>query len=199
METPDVTDAQTPAGAGSQEGAANPKMKWYIVHTYSGQEARAKKALLERAKSLGFDEAFDEVLVPEESVVEMVGGQKRTSKRKFFPGYIIVHMELNDETWHVVKGTPKITGFVGNATDPPPITDDEVARMTQRIKEGAVKPKPLIRFDEGENVRVTTGPFANFSGFVDEVMEDKEKLRVMVQVFGRATPVVLDYSNVEKA
>ena len=173
--------------------------KWYIVHTYSGQETRAKKALLERAKTMGFEEEFDEVLVPEESVVEMVNGKKRTSKRKFFPGYIMVHMELNDETWHVVKGTPKITGFVGNATDPPAITEDEVARMTQKIKEGATKPKPLIHFDEGENVRVVTGPFANFQGFVDEVMEDKEKLRVMVQVFGRATPVVLGYSNVEKA
>ena len=183
----------------SDSNASATKKKWYIVHTYSGQEGRAKKALLERARTLGFEELFDEVLVPEESVVEMVGGQKRTSKRKFFPGYIIVHMELNDETWHVVKGTPKITGFVGNATDPPPISDDEVARMTQRIKEGAAKPKPLIHFEDGESVRVITGPFANFSGFVDEVMEDKEKLRVMVQVFGRATPVVLDYSNVEKA
>ena len=173
--------------------------KWYIVHTYSGQENRAKKALLERAASLGFEEAFDEILVPEESVVETVSGQKRTSKRKFFPGYIMVRMDLNDETWHVVKGTPKITGFVGNATDPPSISDEEVAQMTQRVKEGAVKPKPLIRFDEGESVRVVTGPFANFSGFVDEVMEDKEKLKVMVQVFGRATPVVLDYSSVEKA
>jgi transcriptional antiterminator NusG len=173
--------------------------KWYIVHTYSGQETRAKKALLERARTMGFEEQFDEVLVPEETVVEMVGGKKRTSKRKFFPGYIMVHMELNDETWHVVKGTPKITGFVGNATDPPAISDDEVARMTQRIKEGAAKPKPLINFDEGENVRVIAGPFANFQGFVDEVMEEKEKLRVMVQVFGRATPVVLGYSNVEKA
>ena len=190
-------DTGTDAAATSESSATN--KKWYIVHTYSGQEARAKKGLLERAKTMGFDEAFDEVLVPEESVVEIVGGQKRTSKRKFFPGYIIVHMELTDETWHVVKGTPKITGFVGNATDPPAITDEEVARMTERIKEGAIKPKPLIRFEEGENVRVTTGPFANFSGFVDEVMEDKEKLRVMVQVFGRATPVVLDYSNVEKA
>ena len=173
--------------------------KWYIVHTYSGQESRAKQALLERASALGHDEQFDEVLVPEESVVEMVKGQKRTSKRKFFPGYIMVRMELNDETWHVVKGTPKITGFVGGATKPPPISDEEVARMTQRIKEGAVKPKPLISFDEGENVRVVTGPFANFAGFVDEVMPEKEKLRVMVQVFGRATPVVLDYTNVEKA
>jgi transcriptional antiterminator NusG len=173
--------------------------KWYIVHTYSGQETRAKKALLERARTMGFEEQFDEILVPEESVVEMVGGKKRTSKRKFFPGYIMVHMDLSDETWHVVKGTPKITGFVGNATNPPPISDEEVARMTQRIKEGAAKPKPLINFDEGENVRVITGPFANFQGFIDEVMEDKEKLRVMVQVFGRATPVVLGYSNVEKA
>jgi len=173
--------------------------KWYIVHTYSGQENRAKQALLERASALGFSDAFDEVLVPEESVVEMVKGSKRTSKRKFFPGYIMVHMDLNDETWHVVKGTPKITGFVGGGTNPPPISEDEVARMTQRIKEGADKPKPLISFDEGESVRVIDGPFANFSGFVDEVMPEKEKLRVMVQVFGRATPVVLDYTNVEKA
>ena len=194
------TNSETGSTSTTSTAPATPTTKkWYIVHTYSGQETRAKKALLERAKTLGFEEQFDEVLVPEESVVEMVNGKKRTSKRKFFPGYIMVHMDLNDDTWHVVKGTPKITGFVGNATDPPAITDEEVARMTQRIKEGAAKPKPLINFDEGENVRVITGPFANFQGFVDEVMEDKEKLRVMVQVFGRATPVVLGYSNVEKA
>ncbi len=173
--------------------------KWYIVHTYSGQEVRAKQALLERAKTLGQEECFDEVLIPEESVVELVKGQKRTSKRKFFPGYILVRMDLNDETWHIVKGTPKITGFVGGTINPPSISDDEVAAMTRKIKEGAAKPKPRIRFDEGENVRVVGGPFANFSGFVDEIMPEKEKLRVMVQVFGRATPVVLDYSNVEKA
>ena len=172
--------------------------KWYIVHTYSGQEARAKQALEERAQAMGFEDSFDEILIPEENVVEMVGGKKRTSKRKFFPGYILVHMDLNDDTWHVVKGTPKITGFVGNSTNPPTVSDEEVAGMTQRIKEGAAKPKPLISFEEGESVRVVTGPFANFSGFVDEVMADKEKLRVMVQVFGRATPVVLDYTNVEK-
>lgn len=187
-------------GTSSAEAKPNPgDKKWYIVHTYSGQEARAKQSLLERATALGFEAAIDEVLIPEENVVEMIGGKKRTSKRKFFPGYILVHMELNDETWHVVKGTPKITGFVGNATQPPSIPEEEVARMTQRIKEGAAKPKPLISFEEGESVRVTTGPFANFSGFVDEVMPEKEKLRVMVQVFGRATPVVLDYTNVEKA
>ncbi len=194
VQTPEATPVQaTPAPS-----AGKPK-KWYIVHTYSGQEARAKQSLLERAAALGHEEAIDEVLIPEENVVEMVGGKKRTSKRKFFPGYIIVRMLLNDETWHVVKGTPKITGFVGDATAPPAISDDEVDRMTQRIKEGAAKPKPLISFEEGESVRVTTGPFASFSGFVDELMPEKEKLRVMVQVFGRATPVVLDYTNVEKA
>ena len=172
---------------------------WYIVHTYSGHEAKAKQGLLERAKALGHEEEFAEILIPEENVVEVVKGEKKTSKRKFFPGYILVHMELNDETWHIVRGTPKITGFVGGGTQPTPIPDEEVARMTQQIKEGAVKPKPKIRFEEGENVRVVSGPFANFSGFVDEVLEDKEKVRVMVQVFGRATPVVLDYMNVEKA
>ena len=172
---------------------------WYIVHTYSGHEAKAKQSLLERAKALGKEEAFDEILIPEESVVEVVKGEKRTSKRKFFPGYILVHMELTDETWHIVKDTPKVTGFVGGGDRPTPIDDDEVARMTQQMKEGAVKPKPKIRFEEGESVRVVTGPFANFSGYVDEVLPEKEKVRVMVQVFGRATPVMLDYTNVEKA
>lgn len=173
--------------------------RWYIVHTYSGHESKAMQSLLERAKAMGKEDFFDEVLIPEETVVEMVKGTKRTSKRKYFPGYIIVRMELNDETWHIVKGTPKITGFVGGDQKPPPISDEEVARMTQQIKEGAAKPKPKIMFDQGENVRVVSGPFANFSGYVDEVMEEKEKLKVMVHVFGRATPVVLDYTNVEKA
>ena len=157
------------------------------------------QALLERALALRQESFFDEVLIPEESFVETVKGQKKTSKRKFFPAYILVHMELNDTTWHVVKGTAKVTGFVGGGTEPPSISEDEVARMTQQMKEGAAKPKPLITFDEGESVRVVTGPLANFSGYVDEVMVDKEKLRVMVHVFGRATPVVLDYGNVEKA
>ncbi len=173
--------------------------RWYIIHTYSGHEAKAMRALLDRAKTMGKEDMFDEVLIPEETVVEMVKGERRTSKRKYFPGYILVRMELTDESWHIVRGTPKITGFVGGDQKPPPISDEEVARMTQQIKEGAAKPKPKIAFGEGENVRVISGPFANFSGFVDEVMEEKEKLRVMVHVFGRATPVVLDYTNVEKA
>lgn len=197
-ETSGTAVSGTPS-AGAKPGATAVEKKWYIVHTYSGQENRAKQGLLERASALGFEEQFDEVLIPEEAVVEMVKGQKRNFKRKFFPGYIMVRMELNDETWHVVKGTPKITGFVGGATNPPSISDEEVALMTQRMKDGAEKPKPLITFEAGENVRVIDGPFANFSGFVDEVMPEKEKLRVMVQVFGRATPVVLDYTNVELA
>jgi transcriptional antiterminator NusG len=174
--------------------------KWYIVHTYSGHEAKAKQALLERAKAMGKAELFDEVLIPEETVVEVAkGGERKTSKRKFFPGYILVRMDLNDETWHIVNDTPKVTGFVGGGTSPPPISDDEVARMTRQIQEGAAKPKPKIRFEEGENVRVVSGPFANFQGFVDEVRPDKEKVRVMVHVFGRATPVELDYTQLEKA
>ena len=173
--------------------------QWYIVHTYSGHEAKAMQALLERAKTMGREDDFDEVLIPEETVVEMVKGARRTSKRKYFPGYIIVRMELNDDTWHIVRGTPKITGFVGGDEKPPPISDEEVARMTQQMKDGASKPKPKIMFEDGENVRVINGPFANFSGYIDEVMPEKEKLKVMVHVFGRATPVVLDYTNVEKA
>ena len=172
--------------------------QWYIVHTYSGHEQRAMQALLERAKAMGKAELFDEVLIPEETVVEMVKGSKRTSKRKYFPGYILVHMELTDETWHIVKGTPKITGFVGGDKTPPPISDDEVARMTQQIKEGAAKPKPRVVFEQGDHVRVIDGAFANFTGTIEEVKPEKQKVRVLVSIFGRATPVELDFTQVEK-
>jgi transcriptional antiterminator NusG len=198
-----AAEATPPSTPSASDAAPAPKpveKRWYIVHTYSGHEQKAKQGLLERAKALHKEDAFDEILIPEEQVVEVVKGEKRTSKRKFFPGYILVRMALDDETWHIVRGTARITGFVGGAGNKPtPISDDEVARMTQQIKEGAVKPKPKIRFEEGENVRVTSGPFANFQGFVDEVRPDKEKVRVMVQVFGRATPVELDYTQLEKA
>ena len=173
--------------------------KWYIVHTYSGHEKKAKQGLLERAKTFGHEADFDEVLIPEENVVEVVKGEKKTSKRKFFPGYILVHMNLTDETWHIVKDTPRVTGFVGGGEKPAPIPDEDVAKMTEQMKEGAEKPKPRILFEEGEAVRVITGPFANFNGYVDEVLPEKEKVRVMVQVFGRSTPVVLDYVHVEKS
>src|SRR3990172_8010741 len=147
--------------------------QWYVVHTYSGHEQKAMQSLLERAKTMGREDLFDEVLIPEETVVEMVKGSKRTSKRKYFPGYILVRMELTDETWHIVRGTPKITGFVGDDKHPAPISEEEVARMTQQIKEGAAKPKPKILFEQGENVRVVNGPFANFAGYIDEVMSEK--------------------------
>ena len=195
-------DTQTTPAPPAEAPESGSSKRWYIVHTYSGHEMKAKQSLLERAKLLGHADAFDEVLIPEETVVELVkGGEKRTSKRKFFPGYMLVHMDLNDETWHVVRDTPKVTGFVGTdaGKKPTPISDDEVARMTQQMKEGASKPKPRISFEEGESVRVTSGPFANFSGYVDEVRPEKEKVRVMVQVFGRATPIELDYIQVEKA
>ncbi len=177
---------------------ANPRLKWYVVHTYSGFEMRAQKSLLERAKLEGLESFFGEVLVPTENVVELMGGTKRKSKRKYFPGYMIVQMELTDETWHLVKATPKITGFVGNTQQPRPLRKAEVERLTQQITEGAVEAKPKIEFDEGETVRVTDGPFASFNGTVEEVKSEKQKLRVLVSIFGRSTPVELDFGQVEK-
>lgn len=178
---------------------ANPNFKWYVVHTYSGYENRAKASLEERIRQDGMEELFGEVLIPTENVMELgKGGQKRTTKRKFFPGYMLVQMELTDDSWHMVKGTPKITGFVGNATKPPSIPEHEVRKLTQQIDEGTLKPKPRVQFEEGEDVRVVDGPFANFNGVVDAVNEDKGKVRVLVSIFGRATPVELDFIQVEK-
>ncbi len=182
-------------------GTPNPReaeMKWYVVHTYSGYEAKAKKALDERAVSLGKSEFFGEVLIPTENVVEMVQGEKKTTTRKFFPGYIFVKMLLNDETWYVVKDTPKVTGFVGGGRKPTPVPEKEVKRLTQQISEGTLRPKLKMTFEKGESVRVVDGPFQNFNGLVDEVKPDKGKLRVLVSIFGRSTPVELDYGQVEK-
>lgn len=177
----------------------NENFKWYVVHTYSGYENRAKASLEERIRQESMDDFFGEVLIPTENVMELgKGGQKKTTKRKFFPGYMLVQMELNDQSWHIVKGTPKITGFVGNATKPPSIPEHEVRKLTQQIDEGTLKPKPRVQFEEGEDVRVIDGPFANFNGTVDAVNEDKGKLRVLVSIFGRATPVELDFIQVEK-
>jgi len=173
-------------------------MKWYVVHTYSGYENKVKAALEEKIKALGKEDLIAEVLVPSEKVVDMVKGVKRTTSRKFFPGYILIRMEMNDETWHLVKGIPKVTGFVGGQEPPPAISEDEVKRITQQMEEGAVRPKPKVLFDRGENVRVIDGPFTNFNGIVEEVKPDKGKLRVLVSIFGRATPVELDFVQVEK-
>jgi transcriptional antiterminator NusG len=154
---------------------------WYVVHTYSGYERKAKAALEERIRTLGKQEYFADILVPEEQVVELVKGRKRTSARKFFPGYILVNMEMNDETWHVVKSTPK------------------VLEINHQIQEGTLRPKPKVLFETGENVKVTDGPFQDFTGVVEEVKPEKGKLRVLISIFGRATPVELDLVQVEKA
>lgn len=178
--------------------ASDGEMSWYVVHTYSGFEHKAKLALEERIKSLKKDKFFSEIIVPEENVVELVKGQKKTTKRRFFPGYILVKMILTDETWHIVKETPKITGFVGDKVRPVPVPESEVQKMTNRIAEGQMKPKHRISFSEGESVRVIDGPFANFSGTVEDVNHDKGKLKVLVSIFGRSTPVELDFIQVEK-
>jgi transcriptional antiterminator NusG len=170
---------------------------WYVIHTYSGQEARAKQALMERVKAHGREEAIKEVFIPEENVVEVVKGERRTSKRKFLPGYMLVRMELDDELWHIVKNTARITGFVGVGTRPTPIPEADVQRMLGQAQ--SPKAKPKVSFEEGETVRVTSGPFANFSGTVAEVQADKERLQVLVAVFGRATPLSLKFDQVEKA
>ena len=171
--------------------------KWYGIHTYSGFENKVRLSLLERVKNQGLEEHFGDVLIPSETVVELKKGEKRTSSRKFFPGYILVNMELNDETWHVVKETSKVTGFVGG-NNPVAIPDEEVLKITRRMEEGAEKPRPKVLFEVGETVRVIDGPFLNFSGVVEDVKPDKGKLRVMVSIFGRATPVELEFMQVEK-
>jgi transcription termination/antitermination protein NusG len=176
----------------------NPKWKWYVIHTYSGFEQRAEKGLIERIKLAGLEEYFGEILVPVEKVVDTVRGTKRNITRKFFPGYMLVQMELNDRAWHCVKSTPKITGFVGNARNPIPVREEEVRRLTQQIDEGTISAKPKVAFEEGEQVRVTDGPFASFNGVVEDVKPEKQKVKVLVSIFGRATPVELDFAQVEK-
>lgn len=172
--------------------------KWYVVHTYSGYENKVKLAIEEKVRNAGKQELFGEILVPSEKVVDMVKGVKRTTSRKFFPGYILINMDLNDETWHLVKDVPKVTGFVGGQETPPTISEEEVRKITRQMEEGAVRPKPKVLFGRGENVRVIDGPFTNFNGIVEEVKPDKGKLRVLVSIFGRATPVELDFGQVEK-
>ncbi len=186
------TDAQT---TGSEENEA----RWYVVHTYSGFEQKAKIALHERIRQFKMEKMFVDVLIPSENVIELgKGGEKKTTTRKFFPGYMLVKMILNDNTWHLVKSTPKITGFVGNAIRPPAVPDEEVSRITNQMAEGSLKPRPKVQFEEGESVRVIDGPFVNFNGVVEEVKPDKGKLRVLVSIFGRSTPVELDFIQVEK-
>ena len=174
------------------------ELRWYIVHTYSGFENRVKSSLEERIKTLALDTYFGRILVPTEQVVELRKGSKKTSSRKFYPGYIMVEMFLNDETWHIVRSTAKVTGFVGGGNMPTAVPDKEAERIIRQMEEGISKPKPKYQFEEGDQVRVIDGPFNNFQGVVDEVKQDKEKLRVLIMIFGRSTPVELDFIQVNK-
>ncbi len=171
---------------------------WYVIHVYSGFEKKVAAAIREQAEQKGLGERFEEILVPTEEVVEVKRGAKVSSERKFFPGYVLIKMDLNDETWHLVKNTAKVTGFLGGRGRPSPISENEAARIMRQVQEGIERPKPSITFEIGEQVRVSDGPFTSFNGVVEEVDEEKSRIKVAVSIFGRATPVELEYSQVEK-
>ena len=173
--------------------------RWYVVHVYSGYEQQAVRSLQERIRHSGMEEKFGDILVPTEEGVEMRAGQKRKSDRKFFPGYVLIQMAMDEDTWHLVKEVPKVMGFIGGTSDrPAPISDKEAQQIMDRIQEGVERPKPKVLFEPGEVVRVTDGPFTDFSGVVEEVNYEKSRLRVAVTIFGRSTPVELEFGQVEK-
>lgn len=173
--------------------------RWYVVHAYSGFEKQVMRSLKERVKLYGMEEKFGEILVPTEEVVEIKNGQKRRSERKFFPGYVLVEMEMEEGSWHLIKDTPRVLGFIGGTADKPqPITKKEADTILQRVQEGGDKPRPKTLFEPGEMVRVIDGPFADFNGVVEEVNYEKSRLQVAVMIFGRSTPVELEFSQVEK-
>ena len=192
------TATDTAAPAGEAKPASNPNHKWYIVHAYSNFEKKVAEALREQARTQGLADKFSEILVPTEDVVEIRRGRKVNTERKYFPGYVLVKMDLTDEAYHLVKNTPKVTGFLGSGAKPIPVSEKEVQRIVGAIEEGVERPRPTIRFDIGEKVRVTDGPFASFDGVVESVDEERARLRVSVSIFGRATPVDLEYGQVEK-
>ncbi len=191
----EAAKVKPPAGTASQD---DPDLKWYVVHAYSGFEMKAKQALEERVRMHNLGHLFGEVRVPQETVVELVKGQKKTSNRKFFPGYILVQMKLSEDTWHLVKETPKVSGFVGDAKDPSPLAPEEVARIITQVEEGAASPRSKFSFEQGETVKVVDGPFTDFNGTIEEVRPEKGKVKVLISIFGRATPVELDFMQVEK-
>src|SRR3954452_14456495 len=173
-------------------------MRWYVIHVYSGFEKKVAQSIKEQAEQKGLAEMFEQVLVPTEEVVEVRRGAKVNSERKFFPGYVLVKMDMTDETWHLVKNTAKVTGFLGGRGKPSPISEAEAQRIMRQVQEGVERPKPAINLEVGEQVRVSDGPFTSFNGFVEEVDEEKARLKVAVSIFGRATPVELEYTQVEK-
>jgi transcriptional antiterminator NusG len=179
--------------------SANPDLKWYVVHAYSGMEKAVERNILERIHRSGMESKFGRILVPTEEVVEIKNGQKKTTERKFFPGYVLVEMVMDDETWHLVKHTNKVTGFVGGAKNrPAPISEEDVQKIVSQMQEGTDKPRHKVEFEVGEYVRVKEGPFTDFNGTVEEVNYEKNRVRVSVTIFGRATPVELEFSQVEK-
>jgi transcription termination/antitermination protein NusG len=189
----------------SHEGAVETSAKevkqeksWYIIHTYSGFESRVKESLRQRADAMGMGEAVGDILIPTEEVVEMRDGKKVVSSKKFFPGYILVNMTMSDDAWHMVKNTPKVTGFVGTGIKPTPLSQEEVDRIINQVTTSAEKPKPKFVYKDGESVRIVDGPFSNFTGTVEEVNHDRNTLKIMVTIFGRSTPVELDFLQVEK-
>jgi len=202
-ETPEpaATDAATPEAPveGAETAApAGPPKSWFIIHTYSGFEQKVADSLRSRAEAFGFAPQIGQILIPTEEVVELRNGKKVTSKRMLYPGYVLVEMDMNDELWHAVKATPRVTGFVGGGNMPVPLTADEVNSVLYRQATSADRPRPKLNFEKNENVRIIDGPFANFSGKVDEVNPERNTLRVMVTIFGRSTPVELDFLQVEK-
>jgi transcriptional antiterminator NusG len=177
----------------------NPNMKWYIIHTYSGFERKVKESLESRVRAYPeLENRIGQVLIPTESVTEVRGGKKYTSERMFYPGYVLVEMDMDDNVWHVVKSTPRVTGFVGTGQQPTPLSEEEVQQIVYRVADSKEKPKLKVKFEKNESVRITEGPFASFTGVVDEVNEDRETLKVMVTIFGRSTPVELEFGQVEK-
>jgi transcriptional antiterminator NusG len=195
----DTEPTPAPAADAAPAKPVNPDLRWYVVHAYSGMEKAVERNIKERINRAGMQDMFGEILVPTEEVVEIKNGQKKTSERRFYPGYVLVQMVMNDDTWHLVKHTNKVTGFVGGAKNrPAPIGDDEVAKIMGQMEEGVEKPRHKVEFVVGEYVRVKDGPFTDFNGTVEEVNYEKSKVRVSVTIFGRATPVELEFSQVEK-
>ena len=193
------TEAPAPAAATAMAPSTNPDMRWYVVHAYSGMEKAVERNILERINRAGMQDKFGRILVPMEEVVEVKNGQKKTTERKFFPGYVLVEMIMGDDTWHLVKHTNKVTGFVGGAKNrPSPISEADVAKIVNQMQEGTEKPRHKVEFVVGEYVRVKDGPFTDFNGSVEDVNYDKSKVRVSVTIFGRATPVELEFSQIEK-
>lgn len=198
-------EPQAASGATAAEGASiaeaprNPNMKWYIIHSYSGFERKVKESLESRVQAFGLQDKIGRVLIPTEAVTEVRGGKKYTVERMFYPGYVLVEMDMDDHVWHVVKSTPRVTGFVGTGQQPTPLSEEEVQHIVYRVGEAKDKPKLKVKFEKNESVKITEGPFASFTGIVDEVNEDRETLKVMVTIFGRSTPVELEFNQVEKA